>query len=438
MMNKTALRMAVSGIVLCAVTASCSGTGLGRPQNLSDKVERSLEKGDTAQALASAEAAVAVAPRNPQYRQVLAEAYLADGRFVSAAQSYQDALDLGERTAKTVISLALAETARGDFVTAKRVLRENRDVIPASDFGLALALAGDTKEGVDILVGQIRSGANSPKTRQNLAFAYALDGRWREAEIMAAQDLAPDVVKARITQWAQIARPDMHQQRVAALLGVTPSVADPGQPVQLALSNFPEGGQAFAEAAPVETAAETVETVQPVQLASAAAVPPVAPKPVAVPASNAAPVREAAPQRDVPVRVAGAYTGATSAPPVRFVSKEVVQPLPSGTAAPAAPVAAVAKPVTSGSYIVQLGAFSSPANANQAWGKLSSRFGELKGYGNASSRVTANGRTLYRLAAIGFDGAGDANRLCGSIKRKGGTCLVRKVTGSEAADIVKS
>src|SRR3546814_17298537 len=87
-------------------------------------------------------------------------------------------------------------------------------------------------------------------------------------------------------QWAALAQPDAGSTRVAALLGVTP-VADPGQPVRLALA--PEVLETrFAEAV-VESPAPA-PTIEPAPVEVAFAAPPTpantilyAPVPVAAP-----------------------------------------------------------------------------------------------------------------------------------------------------------
>ena len=50
----------------------------------------------------------------------------------------------------------------------------------------------------------IRNGENTPKMRQNIAYAYALAGRWREARLMAQQDVPADQVSHRMQEWAEM------------------------------------------------------------------------------------------------------------------------------------------------------------------------------------------------------------------------------------------
>ena len=465
-----ALKLAASTILVGSVLVSCSAHGGGgRPQSLSSSSQKALAAGKTDKALEKAEAAVALDPRNPEPRKTLAQAYLANGRFASARQSLDDALALGDASARTVISLALMHVAEGRTNAAQALLEQHRDAIPASDYGLALALAGDTKTGVEVLAQLIRSGDNAPKVRQNLAFAYALDGRWREAQIMAGQDLDPQVAQQRIAEWARIAHPDAHAQRVASVLGVTPAAMDPGQPVMLALSATPSmgevatqiGQQAMAPAAgPIEL--PPVED-KPMELAGVES--------VSVPASEPAPVMaEAAPA------VAAAPSGAIVAP--LLTAREIVQPLPASyrrkavrklrpemvakrqmiveqekvqvAAAPApkpAPKPAPAKaapapavfqkasfsPVSNGAFAVQLGVFSSAANANRAWVGYSAKHKDLAAFSKVAVPTTVGARTLHRLTANGFADEKSARAMCAQVRSFGGECIIARAVATKPA-----
>jgi cell division septation protein DedD len=81
-----------------------------------------------------------------------------------------------------------------------------------------------------------------------------------------------------------------------------------------------------------------------------------------------------------------------------------------------ASVPAVASPVVSGGFGVQLGAFSSPERANEEWKKLQAEAGGL--LDGLSPRVVvgdASGKTIYRLQAEVRDEA-QARAVCGGLK----------------------
>ncbi|MGQ3179197.1 MAG: tetratricopeptide repeat protein, partial [Blastomonas fulva] len=435
------LKLAASTILVGSVLVSCSASsGGGRPQSLSSNAQKALDAGKPEKALAKAEAAVALDPRNADLRTTLAQAYLANGRFSSARQSLDDALALGDQSARTVISLALMHVAEGRGQAAQALLREHRDSIPASDYGLAMALAGDTALGVDVLSDQIRSGDSSSKVRQNLAFAYALDGRWREAQLMVGQDLDPKVAQERITEWARMAHPQAHVQRVASVLGVSPVEFDPGQPVQLALSATPSmaqaateiGQQAMAQAAP---AAGPIE-LPPVQdsrmeLAGIEAGTVSAPtysqaEPVAAPVMQVAQAEEQPRAMLAPlmvvreivqplpgnyrtkairktrdgrvVQVAARTPIVEQDSPVRAAAPTVVAAkvvAPKAAQSPAVFQKASFAPVSGGAFAVQLGVFSNPANANRAWAGYSAKHKDLASFSKAAVPANIGGRTLH-------------------------------------------
>ncbi|NJM50369.1 MAG: SPOR domain-containing protein [Sphingomonadales bacterium] len=64
-------------------------------------------------------------------------------------------------------------------------------------------------------------------------------------------------------------------------------------------------------------------------------------------------------------------------------------------------------------------------------GKLTNRHSVLTGFNSASSTVKVNGKTLIRLAAMGFGNEQAANSVCNSIKSSGGSCIVRSVGGNK-------
>lgn len=73
---------------------------------------------------------------------------------------------------------------------------------------------------------------------------------------------------------------------------------------------------------------------------------------------------------------------------------------------------------------VQIGAFTSRDDANQAWATASSRYSGLSGMRHRIVEAEVNGATVYRLQAIaGSREAGDA--ACRSIRNAGGDCYIR-------------
>ena len=269
-----------------------------------------------------------------------------------------------------------------------------------------------------------------------------------------------------------MAHPDAYAQRVASVLGVTPVAGDPGQPVMLALSATPSMAEVATEIG--QQAMASAPAAGPIEL------PPVQDAPmelagvesVAVPASEPAPVlAQAAPA------VAPAPSGAIVAP--LMTAREIVQPLPAGyrrkavrklrpemaakrqmiveqeklqvAAAPAPKAAPAAKPapakpapapavfqkasfspVSGGAFAVQLGMFSTAANANRAWAGYSAKHKDLAAFSKVAVPTTVGARTLHRLTANGFADEKSARAMCAQVRAGGGECIIARAVPAKA------
>ena len=438
-MTRTASRtrmiaLAASTAIATLALGACSTTASAPRADLSaSKAQQALAQGQGDQAVAHAEAAVLADPQNAAYRVTLGSAYMKAGRFQSAATSFQDALTLGETAPKTALSLALAQVASGDKRAAVSTLDQWQNSIDAADLGLALSLAGDTQRGVEVLASQVRAGNSTPKMRQNLAYAHALNGDWRAARLMAAEDVPADQLDARLSEWAEMARPEDHHARVAALLAV-PVVADSGQPDALALNgnsanvglamDAPREIPAAGELPPAQMAAATSQTGYPLPIAAPATVSAEAPLP-----SRAAPaVNSFSSAFNEPA----AAPAARELPVVHSNASPVVQPdSPAATVAPRRSGHAVASPDTaqpvraaaaSGSHLIQLGSFASEASAKRAWGIYAKRYPQLSAHDMVITKAVVRGKTYFRVSAAGFERA-SAGSMCGKVKASGGGCI---------------
>jgi len=391
-----------AGFTLCsamvaALLAGCSGQPSIASTGAAPSAQASAAgqgEGVAERAIARAEARVAKSPDNASARADLAQLYLAAGRFTSSTTTFEDAVSLGDNSPRTGLSLALAYVGSGRSEEALGVLARWRDQIPAGDFGLAVALAGQPAQGVAILSDALRGGENNPKVRQNLAYAYALDGRWGEARIIASQDVPADQLDARLGEWASHGRPDQSRARVAGLLG-TPMPADAGQPAALALNGSAHAPlMAMAEApvapAPVEElpAVATGESFWGTSEAQ-----PAAPMPMLAAApAPAAPVKVSAPK------------------PARTSIERAFQP------------PARAEQPRGAGHVVQLGSFRTMEGAKRAWGIYQRRDPGLRDHTMRITEAQVQGQRYFRVAAVGFD-RGAAQTLCSTVKQRGGACL---------------
>lgn len=428
--HNRAIMLAVTTALATTALGGCTTKAAPQADFSASKAQTALAKGKASQAVEHAEQAVLAQPRNSAYRAMLGATYMEAGRFQSAATSFKDAMALGDNSPRTALSYALAEVASGNGRTALAVLDDWRDDIDASDLGLAFALAGDPDQGVHVLGNALRSGQNTAKVRQNLAYAYALKGDWRSARLMAAEDVPADQINDRIAEWAQTAHPQATHARVAQLLGV-PVVGDSGQPAMLALSNNPGAEQLAAEAAGAVDAPYAAPAAPAAVAAAGYELPPLgAELPAAAPANNvaayaASPVAQPKAFEDAFATEApsGATVAEVATSAVRFVSSPVVQTMPARFGAEAKNESRVeARGVEAGEHLVQLGSFSSEAGARRAWGIYSKRYAELANYDMVITKAVVRGKTYYRVSAGGFKRA-EARSMCSSVKARNQGCI---------------
>ncbi|MDE8652672.1 SPOR domain-containing protein [Novosphingobium sp. H3SJ31-1] len=443
-MHRTASKIRPGQLAMCTAMAAVIVTaGVGQSdwaQVIATPAFAATSEARVEKQVKQAERAVAKMPDNAQARADLAQTYLSVGRFASAATTFEDAVALGDASPRTALGMALAYIGAGRGNEAVTVLNQWRESLPASDLGLALALAGQTGQGVTILTDALRNGDNTPKLRQNLAYAYALDGRWSEARLMAAQDVPANLLDARISEWARQGKPEDYNVRVAGLLGA-PLRADPGQPAALALraattekpalaaltapqaggdevpaeASAPPPAPAPAQELPPVKSGESFWGGSPAQVAQAA-VP--APTPAAPPAAQ--------PQEPQPT-VAQAF--AADPAPTPYVYKPVEQAVPASPRkpAPASPARAYARVAANPTHLVQLGAFSSPENARRAVKIFQARNPALKQHDMRITKAVVRGKTYWRVAAAGFDGT-SARSMCSYVKSQGRGCFAYAAT----------
>jgi len=428
-----AVTTALAGALLTGCTTAAPRADLSAGQ-----AEAALAQGKYRQAITHAEAAVLADPHNPAYRLTLASAYLDAGRFNSAATSFNDALALGDANPRTALLQALALMGGGNLREAATLLNQWEDRIPAGDLGLALALAGQPDRGIHVLSQAIRAGQNNVTMRQNLAYAYALGGRWREARLMAAQDLSGEQLDNRIQSWAEMTQPEAWQTRVAGLLQVPAGIQDAGQPVQLALANTPSVNQLAAEAAPV---AEPAPAGELPALAEAPAMPAAAPiheLPPMVAAAAAAPsqVTNSAP---TPIAAPAAQPSRAESFERAFLAdaplaQPMTQPaaLGEGTrTARKSPAKSKAKTSVNRdqapqagetTHLVQLGSFGSEQGARRAWDVYVKKYPDLANRQLVISEAVVRGKQYWRVSAAGF-GKSSSAAMCGKVKASGAGCF---------------
>lgn len=188
-------------------------------------------------------------------------------------------------------------------------------------------------------------------------------------------------------------------------------------------------GQAQIQAAPADAAAPVAEAAPPVAevaapvpevapVAEAVAAPPAAALPAIIPAE--VPGVTAAPKPPSrPAALAASPAPAPAQPETVEVAGAVVPEAPAP-----APAAALTSDLPAGTNLVQLGAFDSPEIAASEWDRLQGLFGEfLGGRERVIQETQSNGRTLYRLRAMGFEDRAAARILCAALTAEGAACI---------------
>jgi len=463
------LGSAVSMLALAVVLTGCAAGGAKRESIFGSKVDRAniglatraqaaLGSGDVQTAVALAERAVENTPNDAGFRALLGNSYFAAGRFASAEAAYRDSLTLLPPQPQLILKLALVQIAQGKNGQALALLEQARDALDPADYGLAVALAGRADDAVAVLNQAARMTGADARVRQNLALAYGLAGDWTMARTVAAQDVPAEQLDSRVQQWMAMASPSRPSDQVAALTGVTPAAADPGQPVRLAINPVPEAPRQ-AEAAVPGPELQPQPAPQP-QVAEVPAAPPAAmPEPVSASPAEAPPIPAPAVAEAVQMLV----QPAAQPEPDPSVPAPAVEPTvdePRAVEAPVVPAVAPQPelptrfdaPVQSASYVaitdtvrraaersgkakgsskavVQLGAYSSPQRVSAAWSQLVRRYPALRDYTPMRARFAGPKGTVWRLSIKGFASQKEARERCERLQSRGGSCFVRASAG---------
>ena len=460
----------LTAIALASVIAGCATpqssvrtSAAGQPDTskvgLAMRALSALNANDYASAVSFGEQAVENSPGDASFRALLGNAYFGAGRFASAEAAYRDALTLNPNQPSAVLKLALVQIAQGKNGQALAFLNNARNLLEPADFGLAVALAGQPQDAVNVLEAAARERGADARVRQNLALAHALTGDWTAARNVASQDLSADLVDARIQEWMTFAKPSTSYDQIAALTGVRP-VADPGQPTRLAL-NAPATRVAAAPvpARPAVQPAGAAPAPQPEPVAQYYAPEPntpvvqyvpeyrpaVEPAPApqvaealqTVPPAPEAVAETAAPELPGASKFIAAAAQAVAQAPAALAEMVGLTPKaqPKKKAAPAraalrrASAPREARARGNSTAVVQLGAYGSPERVAVAWNEAARRYAALRSYDPVSARFNSPKGLVYRLSVKGFGSTSQAKDLCQSLRRAGGECFVRAVAG---------
>ena len=434
-MNSLRFGTAVSALALATTLSGCAMPSFGKASSANAaqgkanlayglRAQMALEAGDFTSAIDLAEKAAETKPDDATVRGLLGNAYFAGGRFASAEAAYADALALSPAQPQVALKRALVQIAQGKNNEALNSLETARYFLEPADYGLAVALAGQPAEAISVLEPAARAQGADSRVRQNLALAYALSGDWTAARTIAAQDLAPDQIDARIQHWMALAKPARASDQVAALIGVTPAAVDPGQPIRIALN---KDAAKYASAAPI---AAPKASVQAAEAVPTFAEPVAAPAPQQVAEAVPAPVVPQAASQAQVIAAAAAISPEAPAAFAAMASSFAPSPKPAVAPKKRAPArAAAARANGSSKAVVQLGAYSSSERVSVAWERLTKKYPALAHYSPMRARFDGPKGTVWRLSIQGFDSQTAAIQHCQSLRNRGGNCFVRSTAG---------
>lgn len=420
---------AASLVALASMIAGCaapqrhaaSASKMNGEVGLATRALAAINANDFATAIGFAERAVENTPADPGFRALLGNAYFGAGRFASAEAAFKDSLSIFPAQPQLILKLALVEIAQGKNAEAVALLGDYQAALDPADFGLALALAGHAADAVPLLESAARVPGADARVRQNLALAYAFVGDWTNARTVAGQDVPANELDARLEQWMRLAKPTRPSDQIAALVGVTPALADPGQPARIAINR---GETRHAQGAPVQAPAPQPQPQPQPQFAAFA--PPPLPEYVAPAAPPEDPARIPAQIAELAPAPAFAPTPAIAVEaPVKTQLASITVKVPPVRAAVHAPVRRQGKSTA----VVQLGAYGSRERVALAWDQLTKRYPTLRDYAPMTARFDSPKGTVYRLSIKGFTSQREAIARCALLKSRGGACFVRNVAG---------
>ena len=241
-----------------------------------------------------------------------------------------------------------------------------------------------------------------------------------------------------------------YSEGVARGRGETPVITAEAGPARVAPQNAGgtaepyKGFKIYEQPAPPDD--DTAQSAAPAQNPSS---PPPATKPALTEPTPApvAPVKAAAPAPAAPVKVAAAPPKPVPAMKPSQLPAQPAAPIGPATApprtlsatpAPAAPAAAkpvpaaippaASAPAGGGSFVLQIGAYKSQADADTAWTTYKTKHASLlSGYSPDVRQADLGEKGIwYRLRITGFPSKDVASALCDRLKADGGGCFLGK------------
>jgi len=172
--------------------------------------------------------------KNPDALAGLGSSLLVMDRASAARPIFEQALSVAPGHPEALRGLALSLDMTGQHGAAldiyESALSGSDDLKLQNNYGLSLALFGDTEKGIEVLEDVMRDDRAGPSQRQNMALTYMLAGREEEARNMAAIDQGLDNL-GKTLDYFRIIKMLPAEDRITALVaGTVPPKHDTAEP----------------------------------------------------------------------------------------------------------------------------------------------------------------------------------------------------------------
>ena len=146
---------------------------------------------------------------NQMARRGLALALISMGQTMLAQQQLEAALRADDRDYRTLNAYGVLLDMEGRHVDAQARYRQGIELAPdfvplRSNFGLSLAISGQAQEAIAQLAPLAASRAADGRVRQNLAFAYAMNGDLENCLMVSRRDLSEVSAQQQLSYFLQL------------------------------------------------------------------------------------------------------------------------------------------------------------------------------------------------------------------------------------------
>jgi len=146
---------------------------------------------------------------NQTARRGLALALISMGQTMLAQRQLEAALRADDRDYRTLNAYGVLLDMEGRHVEAQARYRQGIELAPdfvplRSNFGLSLAISGQAQEAIAQLAPLAASRAADGRVRQNLAFAYAMNGDLENCLLVSRRDLSEASAQRQLAYFLQL------------------------------------------------------------------------------------------------------------------------------------------------------------------------------------------------------------------------------------------